>query len=79
MFLLVQTFVSVTKTEDCRMARYCSSIKNVYYRFSKFIEIINHTESISNNVKENSESVEEVKTEEEKEYEGSERNFGSVR
>ena len=32
--------------------------------FLNSIEIINHTESISNNIKENSESVEKVKTEE---------------
>ena len=42
------------------------------------IEIINHTESITTTIKENSESVKEVKIEEETEFEGSEKEIADL-
>ena len=71
-------FVSVTKTENVEWQDIALQLRMYITDFLNSIEIINHTESISTNVKENSESVEEVKTEEEKEYEGSEKEISDL-
>ena len=71
-------FVSVTKTENVEWQDIALQLRMYITDFLNSIEIINHTESISTNVKENSESVEEVKTEEEREYEGSEKEISDL-
>ncbi len=71
-------FVSVTKTEIVEWQDIALQLRMYITDFLNSIEIINHTESISTNVKENSESVEEVKTEEEREYEGAEKEISDL-
>ena len=71
-------FVSVTKTEIVEWQDIALQLRMYITDFLNSIEIINHTESISTNVKENSESVEEVKTEEKREYEGSEKEISDL-
>ena len=66
-------FVSVTKTETVDWQDIALQLRMYITDFLNSIEIINHTESISTNVKENSESIEEVKTEVKREFEGSEK------
>ena len=75
---LATDFVSVTKTENVEWQDIALQLRMYITDFLNSIEIINHTESISTNVKENSESVEEVKTEEEREYEGSEKEISDL-
>ena len=71
-------FVSVTKTEIVEWQDIALQLRMYITDFLNSIEIINHTESISTNFKENSESVEEVKTEEERECEGSEKEISDL-
>ena len=71
-------FVSITKTETVDWQDIALQLRMYITDFLNSIEIINHTESISTVVKENSESIEEVKTEEEREFEGSEKEISDL-
>ena len=66
MFLLVQTLFLLQKLKDVEWQDIALQLRTYITDFLNSIEIINHTESITTNIKENSESVKEVKTEEEK-------------
>ena len=71
-------FVSVTKTKAVEWQDIALQLRTYITDFLNSIEIINHTESITTNVKENSESVKEVKIEEKKEFEGSEKEISDL-
>ena len=71
-------FISVTKTETVDWQDIALQLRMYITDFLNSIEIINHTESISTNVKENSESIEEVKTEVKREFEGSEKEISDL-
>ena len=72
-------FVSVTKTEAVEWQDIALQLRTYIMDFLNSIEIINHTESITTSVKENSESLKEVKIEEEKkEFEGSEKEIADL-
>ncbi|MAO71407.1 MAG: NifU family protein [Flavobacteriales bacterium] len=71
-------FVSITKTEDVEWQDIALQLRTYITDFLNSIEIINHTESITTTIKENSESVKEVKIEEETEFEGSEKEIADL-
>lgn len=71
-------FVSVTKTEAVEWQDIALQLRTYIMDYLNSIEIINHTESITATVKENSESVKEIKIEEEKEFEGSEKEIADL-
>ena len=72
-------FVSVTKTEAVEWQDIALQLRTYIMDFLNSIEIINHTESITTSVKVNSESLKEVKIEEEKkEFEGSEKEIADL-
>ena len=71
-------FISVTKTETVDWQDIALQLRMYITDFLNSIEIINHTESISTNVKENSESIDEVKTEVKREFEGSEKEISDL-
>lgn len=71
-------FVSVTKTTNIEWQDIALQLRMYITDFLNSIEIINHTESISINIKENSESLREVKTEEKREFEGTEKEIADL-
>ena len=71
-------FVSVTKTENVEWQDIALQLRTYITDFLNSIEIINHTESITTNIKENSESLKESKIEEKKEFEGSEKEIADL-
>ncbi len=71
-------FVSITKTEDVEWQDIALQLRTYITDFLNSIEIINHTESITTTIKENSKSVKEVKIEEETEFEGSEKEIADL-
>lgn len=71
-------FVSVTKTEHVEWQDIALQLRIYITDFLNSIEIINHTESISVDIKENSESVKEAKTEDKREFEGTEKEIADL-
>lgn len=71
-------FVSVTKTENVEWQDIALQLRTYITDFLNSIEIINHTESITSNIKENSEPIKNQKKEEKKEFEGSEKEIANL-
>ena len=71
-------FVSVTKTENVEWQDIALQLRTYITDFLNSIEIINHTESITANIKEYSEPIKNQKKEEKKEFEGSEKEIADL-
>ncbi|MAR40277.1 MAG: NifU family protein [Flavobacteriales bacterium] len=71
-------FVSVTKTATIEWQDIALQLRMYITDFLNSIEIINHTEYISTDIKEKSESVKEVIIEEKREFEGSEKEIAEL-
>ena len=71
-------FVSVTKIEDVEWQDIALQLRTYITDFLNSIEIINHTESITTNIEDNSEPLNDQKTKEKKEFEGSEKEIADL-
>ena len=71
-------FVSVTKTATIEWQDIALQLRMYITDFLNSIEIINHTEYISTDIKEKSESVKEVIIEEKREFEGTEKEIAEL-
>ena len=71
-------FVSVTKTATIEWQDIALQLRMYITDFLNSIEIINHTEYISTDIKEKSESVKEVIIEEKREFEGLEKEIAEL-